>query len=293
MGSDTNGGRPRSSSRTSSRLGGFSRFSPSFNRTNSSSSFNSKQPIEESSSYARYDSDDDASGGRWAADVRKPASQSWRESGFKFDSNLSSDDDDPADRLHPSSASKPAFQSRARSGTVTPKNPQPQNPFAASADDLSASRDDIFNDNYKSSSSASASRNRYHGSDDDDLFDPRRDSIDSAHTINTQSDSSADDAGGRKGKFLFQGQKMKQEKALLNGGNDEFAPTPPPRPKVQSTAGVAVALYDFVGQEEGDLSFKRGDRIDILKKPPGEEWWVGKIGLKQGILPKNYVLLDD
>lgn len=288
MGSDTNSGRPRASSRASSRLGGLSKFSPSFSRTNSSSSY-SNRPVEDSSSYARYDSEEDASGGMWAADMRKSASQSWRESSAKFDGNLSSDDEN-ASHLAP-----PNAPGRSRSGTITPRKPVPQDPFAASADNLtraSAEEGDVFGDSNRPSSHSPALHQR---EDDGDLFDPRRGSLDSAHTINSNhSDSSADDFGqtaSGRGKFMFQGKKIKQERAALNGG--DFAPSPPPRPKVSSNLGAAVALYDFTGQEEGDLSFKKGDRIEVLKKPPGEEWWVGKIGLRQGILPKNYVLLDD
>lgn len=79
--------------------------------------------------------------------------------------------------------------------------------------------------------------------------------------------------------------------------------------------GSAVALFDFssneVGfrslfriffchtrtdyitlfcweQQPGDLSFKKGEVITILKQDD-EEWWTGRIALREGILPRNYV----
>ena len=49
--------------------------------------------------------------------------------------------------------------------------------------------------------------------------------------------------------------------------------------KASSSTGAqrpskARALYDFEGQDEGDLSFKAGEIIEILNKD--EEWWEGK-----------------
>ena len=37
---------------------------------------------------------------------------------------------------------------------------------------------------------------------------------------------------------------------------------------------TARALYDFEGKDEGDLSFKAGDIIEVTSRD--EEWWEGR-----------------
>ncbi|PGH14272.1 hypothetical protein AJ80_06012 [Polytolypa hystricis UAMH7299] len=52
----------------------------------------------------------------------------------------------------------------------------------------------------------------------------------------------------------------------------------------------AVALFTFDADQEGDLGFKKGDVITILKRTEKtEDWWTGKVGDKVGIFPSNYV----
>jgi SH3 domain len=47
-----------------------------------------------------------------------------------------------------------------------------------------------------------------------------------------------------------------------------------------------VALYDFEAQADGDLSFKTGDRIEIVEKTESaEDWWTGKLNGQQGVFP--------
>ncbi|KAI9349130.1 hypothetical protein BDR26DRAFT_833741 [Obelidium mucronatum] len=59
------------------------------------------------------------------------------------------------------------------------------------------------------------------------------------------------------------------------------APAPPSGPRV-------VALYDFQGQREGDLSFKVGDEI-VVTQESANDWWTGRIGIREGVFPANYV----
>jgi len=64
------------------------------------------------------------------------------------------------------------------------------------------------------------------------------------------------------------------------------APALPQRRSVQ----YVTALYDFTAQNAGDISFKRGDRIEIVKKTDNaNEWWTGKINGQVGQFPGNYV----
>lgn len=49
-------------------------------------------------------------------------------------------------------------------------------------------------------------------------------------------------------------------------------------PPIPAMVEVQVlAQFDFIGEEENDLSFKRGDVIDILRKTDNrEDWWLGR-----------------
>lgn len=74
----------------------------------------------------------------------------------------------------------------------------------------------------------------------------------------------------------------------------------PPPPVKKETA---TALFSFEAQQEGDLSFKAGDVIEITQRAQSaDDWWVGRVkasaplGLKnrdrEGMFPGNYVRLN-
>eukprot|EP00029_Vermamoeba_vermiformis_P005510 TRINITY_DN1934_c0_g2_i1.p1 TRINITY_DN1934_c0_g2~~TRINITY_DN1934_c0_g2_i1.p1 ORF type:complete len:451 (-),score=115.05 TRINITY_DN1934_c0_g2_i1:95-1417(-) len=52
-----------------------------------------------------------------------------------------------------------------------------------------------------------------------------------------------------------------------------------------------VAVYDFNGETNFDLSFKTGDSIGVLEKQG--EWWKGELNGKVGYFPANYVRAAD
>ncbi|KAF3092366.1 hypothetical protein TWF569_003589 [Orbilia oligospora] len=63
-------------------------------------------------------------------------------------------------------------------------------------------------------------------------------------------------------------------------------------PSRASTLGAnqAVALYTFDADQPGDLGFKKGEIITIIKRTDSKnDWWTGKIGDRTGIFPSNYV----
>ncbi|KAI7863372.1 hypothetical protein BDF14DRAFT_1844615 [Spinellus fusiger] len=63
-------------------------------------------------------------------------------------------------------------------------------------------------------------------------------------------------------------------------------PSPPPP---VSTAAYAVALYDYNAQAEGDLSFKKGDSIEIVARTADtNDWWTGRLHGIVGVFPGNY-----
>lgn len=50
----------------------------------------------------------------------------------------------------------------------------------------------------------------------------------------------------------------------------------------------AVALYTFDADQDGDLGFKKGEIITILKRTDkAEDWWTGRIGDRVGIFPRS------
>ena len=68
-------------------------------------------------------------------------------------------------------------------------------------------------------------------------------------------------------------------------------PPPPPPPRVPSTQPphIVTALYDFGGQGEGDLVFREGDRIKVIKSTESkDDWWVGELKGVRGSFPANY-----
>ncbi|KAI0434799.1 hypothetical protein F5Y09DRAFT_188903 [Xylaria sp. FL1042] len=67
-------------------------------------------------------------------------------------------------------------------------------------------------------------------------------------------------------------------------------PPPPPKRAVSKHLDeFVVAQYAFSGQGKGDLSFREGDRIKIVKKTDTlDDWWVGELGGVEGSFPANY-----
>lgn len=66
-------------------------------------------------------------------------------------------------------------------------------------------------------------------------------------------------------------------------------PVPPPPPAERSFPKVR-ALYDFNGQQQGDLSFKKDDIIVVQKKTDSHnDWWYGVAHGVEGVFPANYV----
>ncbi|KAI0201842.1 SH3 domain-containing protein [Astrocystis sublimbata] len=68
-------------------------------------------------------------------------------------------------------------------------------------------------------------------------------------------------------------------------------PPPPPKPRIPSRQldEFVIAQYAFSGQGQGDLSFREGDRIKIVKKTGTmDDWWVGELGGVKGSFPANY-----
>lgn len=66
-------------------------------------------------------------------------------------------------------------------------------------------------------------------------------------------------------------------------------PPPPPPRKASSQSLFVKALYDFGGQGDGDLVFREGDRIRVIKKTEStDDWWEGELRGVKGMFPANY-----
>jgi Variant SH3 domain len=66
-------------------------------------------------------------------------------------------------------------------------------------------------------------------------------------------------------------------------------PPPPPKRSTSSQVEWVTALYDFAGQGHGDLAFREGDRIKVIKKTESKnDWWEGELGGVRGPFPANY-----
>ncbi|WWC62090.1 uncharacterized protein I303_104680 [Kwoniella dejecticola CBS 10117] len=78
-------------------------------------------------------------------------------------------------------------------------------------------------------------------------------------------------------------------------GTKKAPPPPPPlKPKPSFNRAVyATAIFDFEAQAEGDLSFRAGDRIEIIEKTENpDEWWTGKLNGATGVFPGTYTQVD-
>jgi amphiphysin len=54
-----------------------------------------------------------------------------------------------------------------------------------------------------------------------------------------------------------------------------------------------LALYDFSGQEQGDLCFQKGDRIEVIeRKVDANDWWTGKFNGKSGQFPGIFFIYN-
>ncbi|RPB10464.1 hypothetical protein P167DRAFT_509402 [Morchella conica CCBAS932] len=66
-------------------------------------------------------------------------------------------------------------------------------------------------------------------------------------------------------------------------------PPPPKKKKIGLGQTWARALYDFDGQDSGDLSFREGERILVVRKTESvDDWWEGELNGRKGQFPANY-----
>jgi hypothetical protein len=54
----------------------------------------------------------------------------------------------------------------------------------------------------------------------------------------------------------------------------------------------AIVLTDYSAQSQGELNLKSGDFVTILNSDEHNSWWLGKVGDKVGVFPRQHVMLD-
>ncbi|KAF2870378.1 hypothetical protein BDV95DRAFT_80083 [Massariosphaeria phaeospora] len=60
--------------------------------------------------------------------------------------------------------------------------------------------------------------------------------------------------------------------------------------KASMAPDQAIAKFTFDPDQPGDLGFKKGEIVTILKRTDNAaDWWTGRIGDREGIFPSNYV----
>lgn len=65
-------------------------------------------------------------------------------------------------------------------------------------------------------------------------------------------------------------------------------PTFKPKPRLASLGpNQALAKFNFDADQPGDLGFRKGEVITIIKRTESlNDWWTGRIGEKEGIFPR-------
>lgn len=76
----------------------------------------------------------------------------------------------------------------------------------------------------------------------------------------------------------------------INGINPTLPSLPDAEGAAASSAKIFVALYDYDARTDEDLSFKKGEHLEILNDTQGDWWFARSKATKQeGYIPSNYV----
>lgn len=100
--------------------------------------------------------------------------------------------------------------------------------------------------------------------------------------------ASSSSGGAAAGPSNAGGAGVSGEGTNSTAGQAEATPQPVPSSTTAATVSRVRALYDFTPSEPGELEFKKGDVIAVLKSVY-KDWWSGSLKGKTGIFPLNYV----
>ncbi|KAH0257368.1 DUF500-domain-containing protein, partial [Aureobasidium melanogenum] len=106
---------------------------------------------------------------------------------------------------------------------------------------------------------------------------------------------------GRANPSEIEASRARSNSAFADQGDYSYSDRKPSRPSAPKPnfgdvktpqPGQAIAKFTFDPDQPGDLGFKKGDIITIVKKSDSSnDWWTGRIGSREGIFPSNYVEL--
>ena len=81
-------------------------------------------------------------------------------------------------------------------------------------------------------------------------------------------------------------QRRRSTEDYDNSAYESYREPRRPLPPVKARSYV-IALYPLEAEEEGELSFDQGDRIEVIRKDPSG-WWEGRLNGVVGLFPENY-----
>lgn len=87
-------------------------------------------------------------------------------------------------------------------------------------------------------------------------------------------------------------QNMPPHDSIREVRNGPMPPVPDQEPSnaTNASAKIFVALYDYDARTDEDLSFRKGEHLEILNDTQGD-WWLArsKATKQEGYIPSNYV----
>lgn len=196
-------------------------------------------------------------------------------------------DDEPEDIWGPSSKSTKRRDSADRSSSYSRRGDSYRS-------NRSRAHDDDDEDDYSFSRSKSLSRKTAGGSLRSSKMDNRRSKYaDTPSPRRSRSYSDEDEES------VYSSDVSTESSSQFSSRSSEYSkPSRPtaPKPKFKQDSlgpNQARAMYSFAGEQPGDLSFQKGDIIDIVERSGShDDWWTGRIGYREGIFPANYVKLS-
>lgn len=87
--------------------------------------------------------------------------------------------------------------------------------------------------------------------------------------------------------------EQKDSENIFTGGFNSLANSlRTSRDTLQPSSAQAIVLTEYEPQSQGELNLKLGDVVTILNSDDHNIWWLGKIGNKIGVFPRQHVMLD-
>nr|CAG8581117.1 14395_t:CDS:10 [Entrophospora candida] len=159
----------------------------------------------------------------------------------------------------------------------------------------SASKNNSYQNRYSGSTSSTYKDRLDNNKDDSNDDGDDNNSISSSSIKNKSSYSESNAKDVQRALSLSNEFNNRISSNSLNRKSSSKPPPIAPKPNIppRKKQPTAVALYDFDGEQDGDLTFSKGDVITITKQSEStNDWWTGKCKGKEGIFPANYVELN-